>query len=124
MLPRPLTAALLCTGVQWARHAMLEEGICVQAASAVRLLYSALQHLDQDAPAVNYPDFYSGLDARVRSRLTIPDVLNVLRMALEVPDGEYLLLVPLIDQAYLATGRFGVEKQAEVTQLTSSISGH
>ena len=103
---------------------MLEFGVCAQAASAVRLLYAALQHLGEDAPAVSYPDFYNGLDARVRSRLTIPDVLKFLRTALEVPDGEYLLLVPLIDQAYLATGRFGEEERVEVRQLTSSVPGH
>ena len=82
-------------------------GLSVQAASAVRLLFAALQSLN----GTNYYHFFWNLDASVRGQLTIPDVLDFLRMALEVPADEYLLLVPLINKAHQATGCFGEEQE-------------
>ena len=56
----------------------------------------------------------------VRERLTIPDVLEFLRMALEVPADEYLLLVPLIDKAHRTNGSFGQKQDRgkKVAQLS------
>ncbi|CAL5225180.1 g7961 [Coccomyxa viridis] len=88
----------------------------------VRLLFAASPSLD-GAP---YCHFVRTLDAHVRERLTIPDVLEFLRMALEVPADEYLLLVPLINKAHRTNGSFGQKKTGkEVTwyhQLTSEIT--
>ena len=96
-----------------------ERGLSVQAASAARLLYAALQSLYD--PFASYWQFMA-LPAHVRERLTISDVLDFLRMALEVPADEYLLLVPLINKAHRATGRFGREDRGQkVIQLSSLI---
>ena len=95
-----------------------DSGLSVRTASAVRLLFAASPSLD-GAP---YCHFVRTLDAHVRERLTIPDVLEFLRMALEVPADEYLLLVPLINKAHRTNGSFGQKKTGkEVARLASLI---
>ena len=102
-----------------AADAYADRGLSVQTASAVRLLYAALQSLNWAA----YWQFVESLHPYVRERLTIPDVLDFLRIALEVPADEYLLLVPLIDKAHRAKGSFGGQDRGQkVTQLSCLIS--
>ncbi len=123
---------IICTrvGPKWppvfarvgdAPNASYDQGLSVQSASAVRLLYATLQSLDGHL----YWEFVETLDAHVRERLTILDVLDFLRMALEVPAEEYLLLVPLINKAHRAFGTFGKEppeeRGAKVAHLSSLI---
>lgn len=108
-----------CHRVQWARKPESSElDLDVQQASAVRLLYSALQHLEEIPDVHDYRRFFRELDARVRQWLTIPDVLDFLRIALMVPEEEYLLLVPLINEAQQAVGTFGKESQKGVRHWT------
>ena len=92
-----------------AADANADRGLSVQTASAVRLLYAALQSPSK----ANYWQFVKTLDAHVRERLTIPDVLDFLRIVLEVPADDYLLLVPLINKAHRARGSFGREDRGQ-----------
>ncbi|CAL5225182.1 g7964 [Coccomyxa viridis] len=51
----------------------------------------------------------------MRKKLRIRDVFEFLRLALEVPAEEYLILQPFINQAHLATGKFGTKDGDKVT---------
>ena len=92
----------------------LEEGLSEQAASALRILYAATQPLEEDPKSLRYEQFLMELGPIVRHQLTISIVIDFLRMALEVPAEEYLVLVPLISEAQHARGTFGNQKSDRV----------
>ena len=109
-----LTYALPFARVQEAPSADLERGMSVEAASAARLLYAALQPIRPHPDSQSYERFFMELDPGVLKSLTISTIFRFLRMALEVPAKEYLLLVPLVDGAQHARGRFGSERREKV----------
>ena len=110
------------SSVLHAPQADLEVGLGPQKASAMRLLYAALQPLEEDPSSLRYAQSFMGFDARVRERVCIYDVLKFLRMALEVPDEEFLVLMPMCDDAQLAEGTFGTETHKEVRPHQPALS--
>ncbi|CAL5225177.1 g7958 [Coccomyxa viridis] len=100
----------------------LEEGLSEQAASALRILYAATQPLEEDPKSLRYEQFLMELGPIVRHQLTISIVIDFLRMALEVPAEEYLVLVPLISEAQHARGTFGNQKSDRVTWQQQMVS--
>ena len=112
-----LTCGMVFDRVQDSPLAQVERGMTVHAASAVRLLYAAIQPLQRDSDAQSYENFFMELDARVKEQLNISILIDFLRLALEVPDHENVLLIPMIDGAQHAKGRFGREKREKVMHL-------
>lgn len=83
-------------------------GLRAGSAPAVRLLFACLTPLSVDSPLRpdSYSDFVRALDGRVRQQITITNVLDFVRAALEVPPGVDLLLLLLIDEGNAAKGVF------------------
>ena len=104
--------------------ANLEDGLRPQTATAVRLLFAATQYLEDVPGTTSYYTFFYGLDASVREKLSIQDVMVLLRLALDVPAGEKLVLVPLIDEAHRAEGVWGGENPEQVRQSNLPASPH
>ena len=101
-------------------HLEDRDGLTSYAASAVRLLYAATQPLEESTNSQSYEQFYMSLGGSMREKLSIRDVIEFLRLALEVPAGEYLMLQPLFKQAHLATRRFGAKSGDKVKHITFS----
>ena len=95
-------------------EADLEDGLRPQAATAVRLLFATTQYLEDVPGTTSYYTFLHGLEASVREKLSIQDVMVLLRLALDVPAGEMLVLVPLVDEAHRAEGVWGGEISEQV----------
>ena len=98
-------------------HLENRDGLSSHAASAVRLLYAATQPLEASPDSQSYEQFYMSLGVSMRKKLRIRDVFEFLRLALEVPAEEYLILQPFINQAHLATGKFGTKDGDKVKHV-------
>ena len=83
-------------------------------ASAVRLLFAATQSLEEVEGTSDYYAFFKEVEESEGDKLCIREVMEFLRLALDVPAGEFLLLMPLVDEAHSATGLFGGKTEGPV----------
>ena len=81
-------------------------GIKTVHAAALRLLYACLNPIDDPLPNRPglYLDFVRGVPPAVRQQIAVSDVIQFMRAALEVPEGELFLLLTLVDEGNKADG--------------------
>ena len=78
--------------------------------TAMRVLYSALTPLDNNAPRMQYTVFTASIDEDVRRAMDLSDVLQFIRESLSVAPEKVLLIVPMVDEGNAAEKCFGSEK--------------
>ncbi|CAL8469841.1 g9383 [Coccomyxa elongata] len=98
-------------------------GITAEHGPALRLLYACLCPQSSNPP-IKYSRFIEQMDVNVRQRVSVKHVLDFMRTALGVPEGELFLLLVLVDGGNHAEGAWehNGKPNQELTWLQQSLS--